>query len=266
MRAWLRHHRHSFAGAARRVVHNPGASALSVIAIAIAIALPLGGWVLLENARRLGGHVAGDPQLTVFLATDASRADVDRVAAALGRAPLARRVRFVPKDQALAELKRNEAMGEIAAALDTNPLADTFVVDLKPSGSDAAEQVAAELRKLPTVALVQLDSVWIQRLDALLRLGSVAIGILGAILGVGMVAATFNTVRLHVLTRRDEIELALLIGATDAYVRRPFVYLGALVGLISGLAALGLVAGSLEVLNTEVGRLAATYGSDFRLE
>jgi cell division transport system permease protein len=238
---------------------------LNVIAIAIALALPLGAWVSLKNVERLGGHVTGNPQLSVFLAIDATSADTARVEAALGQAFAVHRVRFVSKDTALTEMKRSEAIGEIAATLGANPLPDAFVVELKSSDLDAAERLATELRTLPKVALVQLDAVWIKRLAALLRLASLAIGILAALLGVGMVAVTFNTIRLQILTPRDEIELARLIGATDAYIRRPYVYQGALVGLISALVAFALVAGSVHVLNAEIAQLAATYGSEFRL-
>jgi len=266
VRAWLRHHRQSLAGTAWRLTRTPGATALNVVAIAVALALPLGAWVLLANAQRLGGHTAGYPQLSVFLAPEASRADAARVEAALRQAPAARRVRFVSKDEALAALKRSEAMNEIAAALGANPLPDAFVVDLKPGDPAAVERLATELGALPKVALVQLDAAWVKRLDAALRLGAAMVAILASLLGVGMVAVTFNTIRLQILTQREEIELARLIGATAAYVRRPFVYQGALIGLASGLVALGLVAGSLRILNVEVGRLAASYGADFRLQ
>jgi len=266
VRAWLRHHGQSLAGTAWRLARTPGATALNVIAIAVALALPLGAWVMLANAQRLGAHPAGQPQLAVFLAPEATRADAARVEAVLGQAPATRRVRFVPKDEALAALKRNAAMNEIAAALGTNPLPDAFVVDLKPGDPDAVQRLAAELGGLPKVALVQLDAAWVKRLDAALRLGAVMVAILAALLGVGMIAVTFNTIRLQILTQREEIELARLIGATAAYVRRPFIYQGALTGLASGLVALGIVAASLHFLNAEVSRLAASYGVDFRLE
>jgi cell division transport system permease protein len=265
MRAWLRHHAQCLVATLRRLVRTPVASALNVLAVGVALALPLGAWVLLGNAQRLAGHVGGDPQLSVFLAPEATRADASRVEAALAGAPGVRRHRLVPKEEALAELQRTEGMREILATLGTNPLPDALIVDLRPGDPDAAQRLAAELRQLPKVAIVQLDTLWLQRVDALLRLGAAAVAVLAALLGVGMVAVTFNTIRQQILTQQTEIEVSRLIGATDAFVRRPFVYQGAVMGLAGGLVALGIVIGALHALNGEVARLAATYASDFRL-
>jgi cell division transport system permease protein len=262
---WLRHHGRSLATTLRRLARSPGATALNVLAIGIALALPLGAWVVLANAQRLAGHAAGDPQLAVFMAADAARADAARVEAAVASAPGVRRHRFVPKDQALAELRQADGAREIAGTLGSNPLPDAVIVDLVPGNAPAAELLAAELRKLPKVALVQLDAQWLQRLEALLRLGAAAVALLAGLLAVGMIAVTFNTVRLHIVTQQAEIEVSRLVGATTSYVRRPFVWQGTVIGLAGGLVALGLVAASVWILNAEVARLAATYGSDFRL-
>ncbi|MGE5792017.1 MAG: permease-like cell division protein FtsX [Bacteroidota bacterium] len=265
MNAWLRHHGRSLAATLRRLARSPGAAALNVLAIGVALALPLAAWVVLGNAQRLAGHVTGDPQLAVFMAPDAARADAARVEAAVANAPGVRRHRFVPKDQALAELKQAEGAREIAAMLGANPLPDAVIVELAPGDAPAAEQLAVELRKLPKVALVQLDALWLQRLDALLRLGATAVALLAAVLAVGMIAVTFNTVRLQIVTQQAEIEVSRLVGATTSYIRRPFVWQGTVTGLIGGLVALGLVAGGVQLLNGEVARLAATYDADFRL-
>lgn len=265
MRAWLRHHAQSLRATLRGFARAPAAAALNVVAIGVALALPLGAWVLLGNATRLGGHVAAEPQLSVFLATDATRADAARVEAALTGATAVRRQRFVPKEEALADLHRAAGMREILAALGSNPLPDAVIADLAPGDPDSVQRLAVDLRKLPKVELVQLDALWLQRLDALLRLGQVAVAVLAALLAVGMVAVTFNTVRQQILTQQSEIEVSRLIGATDAFIRRPFVYQGALMGLAGGLAALAIVALCVHLLEAEVGRLAAAYGSDFRL-
>jgi cell division transport system permease protein len=266
VRAWLRHHAQSLGATVRRLARTPFATTLNALVIGVTFALPLGAWVLVVNLERLAGHLGGDPQLSVFLASDAGRSDAARVEAALKGAPGVRSFRFVPKDEALAEMKRAAGLAEIAASLGSNPLPDAFVVALMPSDAAAAEHLAANLRAVPKVAHVQLDSAWVKRLEALLRLGTVAVGLLAVLLAFGLVAVTFNTIRLQILTQRDEIEVSKLVGATDAYVRRPFYYQGAFVGLGGGLTALALVAGSVAVLNGEVARLAATYGSGFRLE
>jgi cell division transport system permease protein len=265
MKAWLRHHVHSFGATVRRLARTPFATALNTLVIGVTLALPLGAWVLVANLERLAGHLGADPQLSVFLATDAMRADAARIESVLKGAHGVRSLRFVPKDEALAEMKRAEGLAGIADSLASNPLPDAFVVALVPGDAEAAERLAAELRTAPKVAHVQFDAAWVKRLDAMLRLGGVAVGLLAALLAFGLVAVTFNTVRLQIVTQRDEIEVSKLIGATDAYVRRPFFYQGMLIGLAGGLAAVALVAGTVAVLNGEVARLAATYGSDFRL-
>jgi cell division transport system permease protein len=265
MKAWLRSHLRSFGATVRRLARTPFATLLNALVIGVALALPLGGWVLVKNAERLAGHLGADPQLSVFLALDAGKADAAAVGTALSGAQGVRQFRFVPKDEALAEMRRVEGLGEIAATLGPNPLPDAFLVQLAPGNAEASEALASRLRAFPKVAHVQLDSAWTRRLEAILRLGTVAVALLAGLLATGLVAVTFNTIRLQVLSQRDEIEVSRLVGATDAFIRRPFFYQGALLGLAGGLTALGLVAGSAWILNAEVARLAATYGSDFRL-
>jgi cell division transport system permease protein len=263
MRAWLRDHARGLGASIRRLAGAPLATALNLVAIGVALALPLGAWVVLENVQRVAGGLASDPQLSVFLAKDATRADAARIESLLTGASGARGHRFVPKDQALAELQRVQGLSEIAGAVGTNPLPDAFVVDLKAGDPAATERLAAELRKTPKVALVQFDAAWVRRLDAGLRLGRAALLLLAVLLGVGMIPITFNTIRQQLLTQREEIEVSRLIGATAAYIRRPLVYQGAVLGLAGGLVALGIVAAGLAGIRDEVGELAASYGSDF---
>lgn len=265
MTPWIRHHVRSAADSLRRLGRAPLALALNVIAVGIALALPLGGYVILENLATLAERVGTDPQLSVFFALDAEKTDIDRVEAELRRAPLIRAVRFVPRDEALSAIRQSEGIGDVIATLKGNPLPDAFVVDLARGETDAAEQLAAALRQMPKVARVQFDAAWARRVGGLLRLGRMAVGLLAAVLAVGLVAVTFNAVRLQILTRRDEIELAELVGATDAYIRRPFLYQGSVLGLLGGIAAAAIILGMVALLNREVTDVARAYGSDFRL-
>jgi cell division transport system permease protein len=265
MTPWLRHHAQSAADSLRRLGRAPLALTLNVIAVGIALALPLGGYVILENLEALAERVGTEPQLSVFFALDADKSEIDRVEAELKRASAIRAMRFVPRDEALRAIRRSEGLGEIVATLKANPLPDAFVVDLAPGEADAAEHLAATLRQMPKVARVQFDAAWARRVSGLLRLGRLAVGLLAAVLAVGLVAVTFNAVRLQILTRRDEIELAGLVGATDAYIRRPFLYQGSALGLLGGLAAAVIILGMVTLLNREVTNVAQAYGSDFRL-
>src|SRR5206468_2640122 len=176
-----------------------------------------------------------------------------------------RSVRFIPRDAALADLGRTGGLDEVIASLPQNPLPDAFAVTLATSDPVLADRLEAEFKSLPKVAYVQADSAWVRRLDALLRLGQTAVVMLAGLLGIALVAVTFNTIRLQILTQRDEIELCRLIGATHAYIRRPFFYLGCLLGLLGGLAALAIVLAALAVLNRDLEQVAPLYGSDLRL-
>ena len=135
------------------------------------------------------------------------------------------------------------------------------------TGSSAAEleQLEPQLKALPKVAHVQLDSAWVKRLESLLQLGRTAVLILATLLACGLVAVIFNTIRLQILTQKDEIEVSKLIGATDAFIRRPFFHLGLVQGALGGLAALAIVYLCMQILNRSILGLAQLYGSDFQL-
>jgi cell division transport system permease protein len=254
MRAWLRQHRQALARAAARV------GLLNTLVIGVALALPAGGYALLESLRALTGRLSLEPQIALFL--DAKRTDVDALAARIKRDPRVLSLRFVPREEALREIGGVQGVTELVAALGRNPLPDGFVVS---AANESVEPLAAELAKLPGVAHVQADALWARRLASLARLGRAALWLLAGLLGAALVAVTFNTIRLQILTQREEIEVSKLLGATDAFVRRPFYYAGLLQGLAGGAIALGLVYVSVALLNRQVAPLAATYGSDFRL-
>jgi cell division transport system permease protein len=265
MRAWLQHHGLSLAQTLGRLARSPFATTLNVLAIGVAAALPLGVYCVLGNLDSLSRNASVDPQLSVFLARDAAKADIAAVEARLKAARGVSNVRFVSRDAALVELNRAAGMEEVIASLPQNPLPDAFVVKLSTSDPVLAERLDLEFKSLPKVSYVQADSAWVKRLDALLRLGRTAVLLLSALLGLALIAVTFNTIRLQILTQRDEIELCRLIGATHAYIRRPFFYLGSLLGLFGGLAALAIVLSGLTVLNRDLAQLAHLYGSDIRL-
>jgi len=254
MRGWLRQHRQALARAATRV------GLLNALVMGVALALPAGGYALLESLRSLTGRLSLEPEISLFL--DAKRADVDALAARIKRDPRVLGLRFVPREEALREIGAVQGVTELVAALGRNPLPDGFVVS---TANESVEPLAAELAKLPGVAHVQADALWARRLATLARLGRAALWLLAGLLGAALVAVTFNTIRLQILTQREEIEVSKLLGATDGFVRRPFYYAGLLQGLAGGAIALALVYGSLALLNRQVAPLAATYGSDFRL-
>ena len=265
MNAWVRRHAHALAAALVKVRAQPMTSALSAVVIGIALTLPAGGYALLANLSGLSQRTSLEPQVSLFMSQEAKAAESEALGRRLRADARLDAVRFVPRDEALAAMRKTGALAEVLAALERNPLPDAFVLHPRESAPDALEALAGELRKLPGVAHVQIDSDWARRLAALIRLAQSGIFLLGALLGIGLVAVTFNTIRLQILTQREEIEVAKLLGATDGFIRRPFFYLGAVQGLAGGVVALGVVSLSLAVLNRALGELAATYDSSFEL-
>jgi cell division transport system permease protein len=269
MRAWLRHHQQALARALAKLAAQKSAAALNALVIGIALSLPAGGYALLSSVRALvGGPNAGaslDPRLSVFLRAEAKRPEIEALAKRLQSDPRVREARFIAREQALKELQATEGLAEVVAALNRNPLPDAYVVRPKSGAPEEIEALARDLRALPAVAHVQADSAWARRLAALAGTARLAIALLAALLAFGLVAITFNTIRLQIVTQRAEIEISKLIGATDAFIRRPFFYLGALQGFAGGALALLLVWAGLAALNTGVAELAASYGAAFRL-
>ena len=269
MRAWLRHHRQALVAALGKLAAQKAAAALNALVIGIALSLPAGGYALLSSVRPLvGGPHAGaslDPRLSVFLRTEAKRPEIEALAKRLQADPRVREARFVPREQALKELQAIEGLAEVIAALNRNPLPDAYLVRPRAIAPAELEALANDLRGQPAVAHVQADAAWARRLAAIAGTARLAIALVAALLAFGLVAITFNTIRLQVLTQRAEIEISKLIGATDAFIQRPFIYLGALQGLAGGLVALAILWASLLALNSGVAALAASYGSNFRL-
>jgi len=257
-------HWQTFSLTLARLAGNPIATLLNVMVIGVALTLPLGGYMLLQNLGDVTRQVTGNPQISLFLAPSAGKAEIAALEARLKRMLGERAVRFISREQALEGLKRSEQLADVIAALQSNPLPDAFVLE---TGGSAAEisRLESELRALPNVTHVQLDSEWLSRLESLLALGRTAVSILVALLAFGLAAVTFNTIRLQILTQKDEIEVSQLIGATDAFVRRPFFYLGLVLGVFGAMVALAIVYLCMLILNRSILEVAQQYGSDFRL-
>ena len=264
MSAWLTQHRAALALAFRRLWATPLNTLLSLLVIGIALTLPAFGYVIIDHLRDLGKGASGIQQISLFMDVDANRKEVSEIESRLRQAATGH-WRFVPKEEALQRLQANEGMAEIVASLPRNPLPDAFVIEPTHSEPEALEILRKEIAGWPKVAHVQLDSAWVKRFDAFLKLAKLALAMLAGIFAAGLVAVTSNTIRLQVMAQAAEIEVARMIGATDAFIRRPFYYFGALQGALGGLLAAALVVGALQLLAGPVGDLAALYGASFVL-
>lgn len=265
MTRWLRQHARALARTLRRLLRQPVATTLNVLVIGIALSLPTAGYVVMDNLGRAASGIAARPQFTVFLERDAGAEALAEVRSRIGQHGGVAAFRFVPRDEALRQLRASAGLGDLDPVLERNPLPDAFVVDAKALDPDQLERMREQMAAWPAVEHVQLDSAWARRLDALLRVGRLAVLVVAALLGTALVLVTFNTIRLQILTQRDEIEVAKLIGATDGFIRRPFLYFGTLLGLAGGAAGWGIVAVALALLDAPVGRLAELYGERFGL-
>ncbi len=264
MNAWLAQHQAALASAFQRLWATPLNTLLSLLVIGIALTLPGAGYLLLDNLRDLGRNASGVQQISLFMNLEASKKDVGDIEARL-RSAASGRWKFVSKEEALKRMQKSEGMAEIVASLPRNPLPDAFIVEPTNSEPEALEILRKEIAGWPKVAHVQLDSAWVKRFDAFLKLGKLALWMVAGIFAAGLVAVTFNTIRLQVMAQALEIEVARMIGATDAFIRRPFYYFGALQGALGGLLAAALLVGGLALLAGPVADLTALYGGSFSL-
>lgn len=264
MTAWLAQHLAALRDALRRLAASPLNTALSLLVIGIAMTLPAAGWVVLDNLRAVTRGASSAQQISLFMTLDAGKREIGEIEARL-RDAKAGTWRHVPKDEALKRLQSSEGMAEIVASLPRNPLPDGFVVEPADAQPESIERLAKTFAGWPKVAHVQLDSAWVKRFDAFLRIGKLVVTLLAGLFAGALVAVTFNTIRLQILAQGAEIEVAKLIGATDAFISRPFHYFGALQGALGGLLAALLVATGVHLLATPVAELAVLYGGDFSL-
>ena len=263
--AWLDHHGYSIVASLGRLLRKPWATLLTIGVMAIALALPLGLWVVLANVARLGGEVQASRDVAVFLKPAVAPAAAAALADTLRARGDVAAVEVVTPEAALAQLR---AQPDIAAAIDAlgadaARAALPSVLRVVPRGDERL--LADALRTLPEADRVQHDAVWRERLDAWLRFGGRVVLVLAALLGLGALLVVGNTVRLDIQSRREEIGVLQLLGASDGFVRRPFLYLGAWYGLAAGGLALGVLTLAWMGLHAPLAELAARYGSDFAL-
>lgn len=264
MRAWLAHHLQSLRTAAARFRAAPLATLFTVLVIGIAVALPAGLYALLLNLDRAAGGARPLPELTLFLKAEISDQQAAQFAAALKNDADVADSRFVSRDEGIHKLEQ-AGLGDIAAGLPDNPLPHSIIVTPGTSEPERLEALRARLAGEAAVERILLDANWIKRLNALLGLGRDLVFLLAVLLGLALAAITANTIRLQIYAQRDEIEVAQLIGATDRFIRRPFLYFGAIQGVSGGLAGWCIVMLAGLSLQAGVAAVAAAYGVDFRL-
>ena len=259
---WLTRHASNSLAALGRLVRQPVASFMIVLVIGVTLALPAALNLIVKNARAISGGWESALDFSVFLQADVSQDAADSLAALLRKRADIESVRLVTADQALSDFKQASGFGEALDQLPENPLPHALVV--RPSAANTGETIAVlqdDIASLPEVEVVQGDTAWVQRFHAILDLIRQALLIGAVLLAAAIVVIIGNTIRLDIENRREEIEVTKLIGASNAFVRRPFLWSGFWFGLLGGLLALGLVQGGLVLLKEPVARLAGLYQS-----
>ncbi len=273
MNTWLRQHANALLDALRHLRRSPGSFSLNVLVVGIALALPFAGLTVLENMRPVSDQIAVEPEVSIFMGVDTPRERSAALAPQIRRivqeAGNAAQLEFVPREKALGTLKEKSGLSDAITALGENPLPDSYVLRLAGfrNAADASriDAIAVQLKALPGVEYVQVDSAWVKRLAALLHVLRLALLFLAVTLGVVVIAVVFNTTRLQVLTQREEIEICRMFGATDGFIYRPFYYSGAMLGLLAGILALLVVTLVLQPFNVAIADFARLYASEFRL-
>ncbi len=265
MRNWLNRHRQAIKQVLKRLRLHFSATLMMCGVIGVTLCLPSLFYVATTNLNNLVSAVKTESQISVFLKLNVNKEDIAKIEQQLKANSAIASYHLVTKDQAWQDLQKTESATGVAATLDENPLPDAFFVSPKSVTAEAITQLQVSLQSIAGVDKALVDDNWIKRLNSLLQLGNKVILVLAALLGFALIAVISNTIRMQILTQREEIEVSQLIGATNSFIRCPFLYAGAIYGLGGGLIACLLLAGVVAFFNASVAQIAAEYGSSFVL-
>ena len=264
MSLWLSQHQQPLKLVIGRMRNNLMATLLMFCVIGVTLCLPAILYTVVDNLSRLTGGVESKPQISLFLKLDAS--NKTEIEAQLRKHADVASFEFVSKDDAWSKMQQDKNTADAAASLEKNPLPDAFYITPKNISPDNIGHLQAEMQKWNGVELAQVDANWVKRLDTILKLGKKAVFVLLVLLGFALITVIGNTIRLQIMTQREEIEVSKLIGATNPFIRRPFLYAGVLYGLGGGIAALLILTLVTLLFNFSVAEIADLYASNFRLQ
>lgn len=263
--AWLTHHLYVLFSSLGQLSRQPIPTLLTAAVIGIALALPTGLYLLLENAQSVSQRWDGSVQMSLFLKNQVSDVQAEQLAAELRQQTEIAEVQLVTRTQALEEYRHLSGFSDALSALDDNPLPAVLVVTPRQSDPQSSQAVLDKLSQLPAVDIAQFDMRWLKRLFAIMDMVRRGIVVLSSLLALAVLLVIGNTIRLAIYNRREEIEINKLFGATDAFIRRPFLYAGVWYGLFGSLIAWLLVQIAVTQLQAPVQRLTHLYHSDYRL-
>ncbi len=264
---WLMRHLQVALASLGRLIRTPLSTLMTTLVIGIALALPAGLYLLLGNVQTLSGNWDGAASISLFLKQETSEEQAQSLATSLQEDPAIAQVKSVSRHEALEEFRQLSGFAGVVDSLEENPLPALLIVE--PAAAHAepilAEALLERLRKHNEVEFAQLDLQWVRRFHAITEIARRGVIILASLLGLSVLLIVGNTIRLEIQNRHAEIEITKLIGGTNAFIRRPFLYNGAWYGLFGGISAWLMVSISLLLLDNPVEQLAGLYQSGFQL-
>jgi len=250
-----------------RLARSPFSSLMTIAVLTIAIAIAAGFQLLVFNLQQLSGELEASAQISLFLKEHVSDDEARKWAGQISQDPGVSQVTVIGKDEALAEFKRYSGFGEAIEALSDNPL--PAVISVLPAehvkGKEALTQLQQALQALEPVAVAQLDTLWVERLRSIMAVAEQGLGMVNILLGFAVLFISGNTIRQELQCRHQEVVIAKLVGATDGFIRRPFLYTGFWLGFISGVLAWFLVTILMLFLWQSVEAVSQLYGGSFHL-
>ena len=271
LRSWGRRHSYSFFSSLGALLNNRIGTLMTVLVLGIAILLPLGLFITLDNLNRLDLQQDEWSSVTVFAHAGADETDIRALAAALQERDDIEAVQLVSPKEGMAEFSAASGFGQSLELLEQNPLPWVMMVspNMRVAGagqeSSSATRLVELLENQPLVASVQYDYKWLQRLGRLLELGRAAVAVLTLLFGMAVIVVVANTIRLDVATRSEEIEILALVGASNSFIRQPFLYSGFWYGILGGALAAGLMKICLFYLEIPLSRLLDAYGQGIEI-
>ena len=263
--SYFNRHFHALLLVLERLARNKLSSLMIVLVIALASAFPALFYLGIEQ---LGGYtqkLQQETEISVFLALDTSAPMVSKIQASLKANAAIKHIEFVPKDLAWQRMQTKQHGDNVAVQIEKNPLPDAFFIQAQSSSPAALEALQHSLQGLPNVDHVVLNSEWVNRLAALTILAKQVVLFVAVLLGIALILIIGNTIRMQILTQKDEIEVSHLIGATNKFIRTPFLYAGTLYGLFGGMLATAIIALSIVLFNSAAAPFAAHYHSQVNL-
>jgi cell division transport system permease protein len=267
LRSYFGHHIRAIFATLGRLYVQPVATMMTIAVIAIALALPVGMYIALTNIGQLSSGWDGSTQISLFLHTSVNLEDAQKLMQRLEKHKSIKKIELIDKETGLEQFKEISGFGDALKYLDSNPLPIVLVIHPKTTTNepDMTTALVEELGRNPQVELAQLDVQWVKRLYTFLEIANRGILVISSMLAIAVLLVIGNTIRLDIQNRREEIEVSKLIGASDAFIRRPFLYTGLWYGIFGGIVAWLITLISLLLMEDPIHKLALLYHSDFRL-